>query len=74
LYAGTPDYHPVIERSCPGLFTAAGFSGTGLMHAPAVGMLVSELIRFGEAQSLGISGLSSSRFAESQATKDGSGF
>jgi len=74
IYAGTPDYHPVIEQSCQGLITAAGFSGTGLMHAPAVGLAVSELARTGEATSLDISGLRSSRFRGQVETRDSSGF
>jgi len=37
LYAVTPDSHPVIEESLPGLVVAAGFSGHGFMHAPAPG-------------------------------------
>ena len=74
IYAGTPDYHPVIEQSCPGLITAAGFSGTGLMHAPGVGILVSELARTGVAQSLDISELDSARFRNHTETRDGSGF
>lgn len=74
LYVGTPDYHPVIERSCPGLITAAGFSGTGLMHAPAVGMIVSELALSNEARSLDIDELASSRFRETSIRRDNSGF
>jgi sarcosine oxidase subunit beta len=74
VYAGTPDYHPVIERSCPGLLTAAGFSGTGLMHAPAVGMLVCELTRSDAANSLDISTLRSSRLRDQGEPQDGSGF
>ena len=74
VYAGTPDYHPVIEQSCPGLLTAAGFSGTGLMHAPAVGMLVCELALSGKAESVDISGLRSSRFRDQSEPMDISGF
>ncbi|MEX2374315.1 MAG: FAD-dependent oxidoreductase [Dehalococcoidia bacterium] len=44
LYPGTADSLPVVEVSRPGLVTAAGFAGTGLMHAPAVGQLVVDLI------------------------------
>lgn len=43
-YAMTPDEAPIIERSCPGLYTAAGFSGHGLMMAPATGQLIAELV------------------------------
>ena len=44
LYPGTVDYMPVIDETLPGLVTAAGFSGTGLMHAPVVGEIVADLI------------------------------
>lgn len=44
LYPGTVDYLPVLEVSRPGLVTAAGFAGTGLMHAPAVGQIVTDLL------------------------------
>jgi sarcosine oxidase subunit beta len=43
LYSGPPDTRPIVEESLPGLITATGFSGSGLMHAPAVGRLVGEL-------------------------------
>lgn len=45
LYAMTPDEHPVIEESAPGIFTATGFSGHGFMHAPAAGQLVADLVQ-----------------------------
>ncbi len=74
LYAGTPDYHPVIEESCPGLLTAAGFSGTGLMHAPAAGQLIAELASGDRPTSLDITGLRSSRFGDPIGPRDHSGF
>ena len=39
LYPGTPDRHPIIDRLAEGLFVSLGFAGTGLMLAPAAGML-----------------------------------
>ena len=48
LYPGTVDYQPVIEEEKPGLFTVAGFSGTGLMHAPAAGLIIKDLVKFGK--------------------------
>lgn len=62
LYPGTRDYQPVLETSCPGLITAAGFSGTGLMHAPAVGGIVRDLVTAGTTELLDIRALASSRF------------
>jgi sarcosine oxidase subunit beta len=64
----------VLERSIPGLVTAAGFSGTGLMHAPVVGQIVADLVRGGTTSVLDISSLQSSRFAEEKKTLDFTGF
>ncbi|KAK4502125.1 hypothetical protein PRZ48_005548 [Zasmidium cellare] len=44
LYPSTPDRHPVVDRLRPGLFGALGLSGTGLMHGPAIGVLMADLI------------------------------
>jgi sarcosine oxidase subunit beta len=74
LYPGTRDYLPVIEKTMPGLITSAGFSGTGLMHAPAVGMIVSDLVNQSEFQKFDISQLSSSRFQLPMEISETSGF
>ena len=46
LYEMTPDHHPIIGPApgVKGLFFANGFSGHGVMHAPATGKLTSDLI------------------------------
>ena len=62
LYAVTPDHHPIIEETVPGLVTAAGFSGHGFQHAPATGTLVAELCVDGGTSLLDVSPLSSDRF------------
>ncbi|WP_136600508.1 NAD(P)/FAD-dependent oxidoreductase [Salinigranum halophilum] len=62
LYAVTPDHHPVIELSKPGVVTAGGFSGHGFQHSPATGTLVAELCLDGEASLLDVSSLSRERF------------
>lgn len=64
LYAVTPDNHPIIEETVPGLITAVGFSGHGFMHAPATGTLVAELACDGEASLVDIESLESDRFEE----------
>ncbi len=69
LYAVTPDHHPIVEETIPGLLTAAGFSGHGFQHAPATGKLVAELALEGEASLVDISRLSSDRF-ETEAARD----
>lgn len=64
LYESTPDHQAVLgsNSAVPRLFHATGFSGHGFMHAPAAGILMSELI-CGEKTSLDISPLSAERFA-----------
>ena len=62
LYAVTPDHHPILEETIPGLITAAGFSGHGFQHAPATGRIVAELVLDGEASLVDVDPLSSDRF------------
>ena len=46
LYEMSPDHHAIIGPTSEmrGLFCANGFSGHGVMHAPATGRIVSDLI------------------------------
>ncbi|MGH2449792.1 MAG: NAD(P)/FAD-dependent oxidoreductase [Candidatus Limnocylindria bacterium] len=63
-YEMTPDDHPVVGP-VPGmdeLFVAAGFSGHGFMHTPAIAQLLVEQMLDGAATSLDISDLSLERF------------
>ena len=62
LYAVTPDHHPILEETVPGLINAVGYSGHGFQHAPATGTVVAELHLDGEASTVDVSGLSSERF------------
>lgn len=68
-YAGartlTPDHHPILGpvASHPGLFLAAGLSGHGIMHSPAVGILLSEWITLGEPRTWDARPLMLERFA-----------
>jgi len=62
LYAVTPDHHPVIEESVPGLVTAAGFSGHGFQHAPATGQVVADIVHDGEPRLVDVSMLDADRF------------
>ena len=64
FYEDTPDKHPILGRieEVPGFVCAAGFSGHGVMHAPAAGELMAELI-CGDPPSLDLSPLAFSRFA-----------
>ncbi len=48
----------------PGFFLANGFSGHGVMHAPATGKILSDLILTGKTDLIDVSLLSLKRFAE----------
>lgn len=74
LYPGTIDYKPVIEQTQTGFYTAAGFSGTGLMHAPAVGMILCDLITKGHTDKIDISKFSSARFTKLSEVTETTGF
>jgi sarcosine oxidase, subunit beta len=67
LYEMTPDHHAILGpvASVPGLFLANGFSGHGVMHAPATGKIVSDLIMHGKTAIVdNASVLSLDRFAK----------
>ena len=66
LYEMTPDHHAIIGEAptLRGLFFANGFSGHGVMHSPATGRLISELILHGEARLFDARPLGVERFAE----------
>ncbi|MFC7007576.1 NAD(P)/FAD-dependent oxidoreductase [Halalkalicoccus salilacus] len=69
LYAVTPDNHPIVEETVPGLVNAVGFSGHGFMHAPATGKLVAELVCDGEASLVDAEPLRSDRFGSEVTTE-----
>jgi len=66
LYEMTPDHHPILGEvaSVPGFFLANGFSGHGVMHAPATGKILSDLILTGKTNLVDASLLNVARFAE----------
>jgi sarcosine oxidase, subunit beta len=68
LYEMTPDHHPVLGPvpEMPGFFLANGFSGHGVMHAPATGQILSDLILHGTTELIDVSLLDLARFAESR--------
>jgi len=63
LYEVTPDHHAILGSGAPGFFLANGFSGHGVMHAPAAGRAIAELIARGRSESVDIAPLSIDRFA-----------
>jgi sarcosine oxidase, subunit beta len=74
LYPGTPDRHPIVDQLAEGLFAALGFSGTGVMHAPAAGLLSAELIAEGATRSVDGRLLSASRFDSGDLSAEPTGF
>src|SRR5436305_10796919 len=66
LYEMTPDHHPILGEvpEVPGLYLANGFSGHGVMHAPATGKILADIILTGKCNLADISLLGLSRLAE----------
>ena len=66
LYEVSPDKHAILGAApgCPNLFLLNGCSGHGVMHAPALGQLLAEVISDGAASTVDVSPLRPSRFRE----------
>jgi sarcosine oxidase subunit beta len=66
LYEMTPDHHAILGPApqVPGLFLANGFSGHGVMHSPATGKILADLILTGKSTLVDTRALSVERFAE----------
>ncbi|MBV8053296.1 MAG: FAD-binding oxidoreductase [Acidobacteriaceae bacterium] len=64
LYEITPDHHPILgfHPELPNYVDASGFSGHGVMHSPATGMLIAEEILDGRAHTINIDELRIARF------------
>jgi sarcosine oxidase, subunit beta len=68
-YEITPDHMPILGRH-PDLLSyldASGFSGHGIMHSPATGMLIAEEILDGRAHTIDIDELRITRFTTERA-------
>ena len=64
LYEMTPDHHAILgESSLKGFYLANGFSGHGVMHAPATGKVLSDLILRGRTDIVDAEAFSLNRFA-----------
>jgi sarcosine oxidase subunit beta len=65
LYEMSPDGHAIVgtTASVPNLSFANGSSGHGVMHAPALGQLLAEIVLDGAARSLDVTALRPDRFA-----------
>jgi sarcosine oxidase, subunit beta len=68
LYEMTPDHHPVLGavKELPGFFLANGFSGHGVMHSPATGRILADLIVKGTCDLVDTGLLGFDRFASGQ--------
>jgi sarcosine oxidase subunit beta len=66
LYEMTPDRHAILGAlpGSPNVVVAGGSSGHGVMHAPALGQLLAEIMTDGAATTLDATSLRPSRFAE----------
>lgn len=73
LYEMTPDHNPVLGEhpALGGFIVASGFSGHGLMMSPATGLVVSELVRFGESRTFDITPFAADRFERGPVHRDG---
>jgi sarcosine oxidase, subunit beta len=69
LYEMTPDHHCILGpiEAVPGFFLANGFSGHGVMHSPATGKILSDLILDGKTNVVDdVSVLAFERFARGE--------
>jgi sarcosine oxidase subunit beta len=69
LYEMSPDHHAIIGPvpELAGFFCANGFSGHGVMHSPATGRMVADLVLHGKTDVVdNVEGLSPARFAKGE--------
>jgi len=73
LYEMSPDRHAILGAApeCPNLYFVNGSSGHGVMHAPALGHLLAEIVCDGRATTLEVGALRPSRFAEGRPNLSG---
>jgi len=66
LYEMTPDHHPILGAvpQVGGFYVATGFSGHGVMHSPATGKIMADLILKGTTDMIDAKLLDLARFAE----------
>ncbi len=66
LYEMSPDHHPILGAApgIGGFFLANGFSGHGVMHSPATGKILADLILTGSTDLIDAKLLDYNRFAE----------
>jgi sarcosine oxidase subunit beta len=66
LYPETPDHHAIVGETpgMPRFLQCVGFGGHGVMHSPAAGRAVAELVTLGRCEAFDLHPLRLSRFAE----------
>jgi sarcosine oxidase subunit beta len=72
LYEMSPDHHAILGPApgVRGFYFANGFSGHGVMHSPATGRIIADLIVHGETQIIDAQDLNVQRFAEGRAIEE----
>jgi sarcosine oxidase, subunit beta len=72
LYEMSPDHHAILGPApdVRGLYFANGFSGHGVMHSPATGRILADLILHGETSLIDAEDLNVQRFAEGRAIEE----
>ncbi|MGZ8566988.1 MAG: NAD(P)/FAD-dependent oxidoreductase, partial [Actinomycetota bacterium] len=65
-YPETPDHHAIVGETpgVPRFLQCVGFGGHGVMHAPAAGRAIAELVTLGRCETFDLHPLRLSRFAE----------
>ena len=68
-YEITPDHMPILGRhpDLPSFINAAGFSGHGIMHSPATGVIIAEELLDGRSHTFDIDSLRIERYATGSA-------
>lgn len=71
LYEMSPDSHAILGPApgCGNMFLANGSSGHGVMHAPAIGQLLAEMIT-GKPPAMDVTALRASRFDKGELNPD----
>ncbi len=66
LYPETPDHHAAVGDTpgVPGFLQCVGFGGHGVMHSPAAGRAIAELVALGRCDTFDLHPLRLSRFSE----------
>ena len=74
LYEVSPDHHAILGEApgVPGFYLANGFSGHGVMHSPATGHILSDLILKGKSDLLDWNVLGLNRFTTGRTLEESS--